>query len=216
MRTLLQRYVDSLLDAPLALELDQPLGAEAPSEDDKNSLWQRFWISLTGSTLPPRRTRRTVSSKRSSLPIRSSGKLAPKATIRSARLGVIIAVAAIICAASIKLYVQSYGAHVARAPASPTSTWPVAILVGETTNHTWTPVFVSPDSRVTLTVIPYGTRIQVACFTPNKSGLASINAFYLIKTAPWSGFYAAANAFANGASPGEPSRPIDPLVPRCP
>jgi hypothetical protein len=85
-------------------------------------------------------------------------------------------------------------------------------------NRNGVPVFGSPDGSATdAPEIPFATRVQVACYTPNESGMPSINAFYLIKSPPpWTDVYAPANTFANGDPVGQPgSTNIDPAVPRC-
>lgn len=51
--------------------------------------------------------------------------------------------------------------------------------------------------------IPIGKRVLVACVAQNNSGIASINAFYLIASPPWRGLFASANQFANGVPVGE-------------
>jgi hypothetical protein len=86
-------------------------------------------------------------------------------------------------------------------------------------NRNGVPVFESPDGSTTdAPEIPFTTRVQVACYTPNESGMSSINAFYRIKSPPqWRDVYAPANTFANGDPVGQPgSTNIDPTVPRCP
>ena len=80
-------------------------------------------------------------------------------------------------------------------------------------------VFGSPGgSSTNAPEIPFATRVKVACYAPNESGMTSINAFYLIKSpSPWQNVYAPADTFANGDPVGEPgSTDIDPAVPRCP
>jgi hypothetical protein len=65
--------------------------------------------------------------------------------------------------------------------------------------------------------IPIGTVVTVVCQTPNHSGIASINAFYLLETSPWKGLLASANQFANGAPVGVTtnSNAIDASVEPC-
>jgi hypothetical protein len=84
-------------------------------------------------------------------------------------------------------------------------------------NRNGVPVFGSPDGSTTnAPEIPFATRVKVACYTPNESGMASINDFYLIKSAPWKNAYAPADTFANGDPLGQPgSTNIDPAVPLC-
>ena len=84
----------------------------------------------------------------------------------------------------------------------------------EAYNHLGTEVFRNPmgsaiaDSPVS---IPFGTQVLVKCWAPNESGMARINAFYLIETSPWSGEYAPANTFHNA----DTSAALDPQVPKC-
>jgi hypothetical protein len=65
--------------------------------------------------------------------------------------------------------------------------------------------------------IPIGKRVLVACKAPNRSGITTINAFYLIATPPWRGLLASANQFANGAPVGVTTNadPIDKKVKNC-
>ena len=63
--------------------------------------------------------------------------------------------------------------------------------------------------------IPYGTHVQVACFAPNLSGMASVNDLYLIESGPWQNMYGVADSFANGGPMGQNSDNIDPAVPKC-
>jgi hypothetical protein len=65
-------------------------------------------------------------------------------------------------------------------------------------------------------VIPFDTYVRVRCWVENQSAMTSVNAFYLIETAPWGGDYASANTFANGDPVGQPgSTTIDPAIPKC-
>lgn len=87
-----------------------------------------------------------------------------------------------------------------------------------TDNETGTPVFANDlgDAVTQDESIPFDRHILVKCWAPNKSTMSSINAFYLVETAPWSGDYAPANTFANGDPVGQPgSTTIDPAVPEC-
>lgn len=85
-------------------------------------------------------------------------------------------------------------------------------------NRNGVPVFASPaGASSNAPRIPFGTRVLVACFAPNESGIVSINAFYLVRTRPWDNVYAPADTFANGDPLGMPgSTNIDPAVPACP
>jgi hypothetical protein len=66
-------------------------------------------------------------------------------------------------------------------------------------------------------VIPFNQQVEVSCVASNDSGIASINAFYLIASGVWKGTYASANEFSNGGPPGSASDPdIDPRVHACP
>ncbi|MDX8149518.1 hypothetical protein SK854_45865 [Lentzea sp. BCCO 10_0061] len=65
-------------------------------------------------------------------------------------------------------------------------------------------------------LIYFGDEVQVRCWAANKSGMPSINRFYLITGGIWDGLYAPANTFLNGAPPEDPgSTQIDPAVPPC-
>lgn len=85
----------------------------------------------------------------------------------------------------------------------------------ETYNHLGTDVF-SDNYGDAVTSGPesisFGTWVEVKCWAPNKSGMGSINVFYLIESAPWKGDYAPANTFLNGDTSGD----LDPKVPECP
>ena len=59
--------------------------------------------------------------------------------------------------------------------------------------------------------IPYQTNVLVKCYALNESGMGSINDFYLVETAPWTGEYAPANTFLNADTTGT----LDPKVPKC-
>jgi hypothetical protein len=85
-------------------------------------------------------------------------------------------------------------------------------------NHAGAPVFA--DARGTTAGkerIPYATAVPVSCWTENASGMASVNAFYVIGGGPWKGLLAPANTFANGDPLGTQggSHDIDPKVPQC-
>jgi class 3 adenylate cyclase len=66
-------------------------------------------------------------------------------------------------------------------------------------------------------VLPFAAQVQVDCYSPNNSGMASINAFYhIVGPTPWQNTYAPANTFANGDPLGVAgSTQIDTAVPRC-
>lgn len=86
-------------------------------------------------------------------------------------------------------------------------------------NHRGVPVFADtngaavPDGVPAL--IPYGTAVQVKCYAPNNSGMASINHFYRIVGGKWDGMYAPANTFDNNAGMGPNTVALDPRVPAC-
>ncbi|MFD4738447.1 hypothetical protein ACFWNQ_13915 [Streptomyces virginiae] len=85
-------------------------------------------------------------------------------------------------------------------------------------NRNGTPVFA--DARGATAAkerIPYATTVPVSCWTENASGMASVNAFYLIADGPWKGLFAPANTFANGDPLGTQggSHDIDPKVAKC-
>ncbi len=65
--------------------------------------------------------------------------------------------------------------------------------------------------------IPFGKRVTVVCVAPNEAGIASINAFYLLDTPPWSGLFASANQFLNGTKLGETTNEgqLNPAVQKC-
>jgi hypothetical protein len=100
-------------------------------------------------------------------------------------------------------------------PPSPTRSSAAGTLHKEETyNHLGTEVFRNPmgsaiaDGPVS---IPFATQVWVKCWTPNESGMTSINAFYLVETSPWAGDYAPANTFLNADTSGA----LDPRVPKC-
>jgi len=222
MRTLLQRYVDSLLDQPLATELDQPLDAIAGPKDAKYSLWQRYWASLTGFT-PPRELHESAASNgriRSPKPGPSEHDIRPARSARNLVIGTGV-LGAIVFAIWVAILGTDAGITYFNPSARTTSPAPVSgsLYPEQSNNHLGVRVFDRPDGKPSETVppIPYGTRVKVLCVTPNATGAASISGFYLIETEPWKGFYAPTNAFTNGVAPGEPGRPtIDPDVPECP
>jgi hypothetical protein len=79
-------------------------------------------------------------------------------------------------------------------------------------------VFADPEGRPASEArIPFGTAVQVVCETPNVSGMTSVNAFYRLETPQWTGLYAPANTFTNGAQLGQATAadPLDRAVPRC-
>lgn len=83
-------------------------------------------------------------------------------------------------------------------------------------NRLGTDVFTDPEGEVPTRApaqIPFGETVEVACWAPNESGMGSINAFYLVKTAPWIGEWAPANTFLNANASG--ASEIDPDVPKC-
>lgn len=85
----------------------------------------------------------------------------------------------------------------------------------QTDNHLGTDVFRDPTGDVVTSgpvSIPFGTQVLVKCWAPNKSGMGSINVFYLVETAPWTRDYAPANTFLNSDTTGA----LDPHVPQCP
>jgi hypothetical protein len=88
-------------------------------------------------------------------------------------------------------------------------------------NHLGSPVFAKPDETAVVGVpprIPYGTRVIVACETPNSTGgTPSVTAFYLIAGGRWKGDYAVSDTMSNGGPLGNTDTPnVDPRVPRCP
>jgi hypothetical protein len=103
------------------------------------------------------------------------------------------------------------------APAT-TSAMPTDTFDEVAANHRGTPTFAdTAGGTSTAGSIPFGKHVEVSCQAPNLSGMASINAFYKVETAPWKGLYAPANTFANGDVLGSNgSHDIDPSVPACP
>jgi hypothetical protein len=92
-----------------------------------------------------------------------------------------------------------------------------AYTIGISDNHLGISVFNDPKGDLSGSRIPFDTQVEVACWTENRSGILSINVFYLLKTPPWDGKYAPANQFANGDPVGQGGiTPIDPQVPHCP
>lgn len=85
-------------------------------------------------------------------------------------------------------------------------------------NRRGVPTFASPaGSASPAGAIPFADHVLVSCVAPNTSGMASVNAFYRIATAPWQGLYAPANTFANGGPLGVTNaHGIDRNVPPCP
>lgn len=92
-------------------------------------------------------------------------------------------------------------------------------LIAEwTDNRLGTPVFRDPlgDAVNGQESIPFDTKVMVKCWADNQSGMGSVNAFYLVETAPWTNEYAPANTFANGDPiGGQGSTAIDSAVPHC-
>ena len=84
-------------------------------------------------------------------------------------------------------------------------------------NHRGTPTFSDNSGAASdRGSIPFGTEVQVKCVAENLSGMASINAFYVISGGTWDGTYAPANTFANGDVLGSNgSTDVDPNVPPC-
>lgn len=207
MPTLKQRYMDALLNPAFDLGVIP--------RNDKQSLWQRYWASLTGLT-PQSRDRHVFQIRISRSPKRPPGKRPSRFVV--AVLGVAFAGVAAIAAV---LVTQGYGIGISPSSDSvsprPTSSSSESqkTFTEESANRLGILVFSSPSGLTARGVpsIPYGTRVQVSCFAPNESGIATINAFYLIKTAPWAGYYAPANMFSNETNDG---LPIDSRVPECP
>jgi len=102
-------------------------------------------------------------------------------------------------------------------PADP-SPRPATLYPEITDNENGTPVFGSAQGRAVThdESIPFDRRVLVKCWAPNESAMTSVNAFYLVETAPWSGDYAPADTFADGDPVGQSgSTTIDPAVPEC-
>lgn len=65
-------------------------------------------------------------------------------------------------------------------------------------------------------MIPYETKVEVSCFAEDKSGMASVNGFYLIATGEWKDDYVVANTMTNGGAIGDRTSPgRDPRVKTC-
>jgi hypothetical protein len=101
-------------------------------------------------------------------------------------------------------------------PASPSSTSPSPGLhLEEAYNHRGTQVFRDPQGDAATAgpaYIQFGTEVWVKCWASNESTEGSINAFYLVESAPWAGEYAPANTFLNADTTGT----LDPEVHQCP
>lgn len=86
-------------------------------------------------------------------------------------------------------------------------------------NRNGSPVFAGPEGATVeegSEVIPYGTKVEASCFAENKSGMASVNGFYLIATGEWKGDYVVANTMTNGGAIGDRTSPgRDPRVKTC-
>ncbi len=89
-----------------------------------------------------------------------------------------------------------------------------------TDNHQGTPVFKDPQGHQIDSgqqKIQFGAQVQVSCWTESLAGMATVSKLYRLETAPWVGYYAPADTFANGDVVGEPGgTAIDPAVPHCP
>jgi hypothetical protein len=99
-------------------------------------------------------------------------------------------------------------------PTARPSSGPRKLYKEETYNHLGTKVFSDPTGGAVThgpVSIPFGTQVLVKCWSPNESGMKSINVFYLVETSPWKGEYAPANTFLNADTSGA----RDPDVPEC-
>jgi hypothetical protein len=64
--------------------------------------------------------------------------------------------------------------------------------------------------------IPYATRVDVTCSAPNRSGIASVSAFYLVADGRWHDLWVVADTMTNGGPVGNTTSPdVDPAVPTC-
>jgi hypothetical protein len=92
-------------------------------------------------------------------------------------------------------------------------------VVEHVDNHAGAQVFGSPEGAAAPegdpASLPYGTAVNVACYTDNLSGMTSINAMYKLVGGQLDGDYVAANIMDNGAGMGPNPVSLDPRVPRC-
>jgi ribosomal protein S25 len=111
--------------------------------------------------------------------------------------------------------------------ASPTSAAPGSgaargeVILEYAGNRNGSPVFADPTGRAVAATkpsrIPFGTPVNVRCKAPNRSGIASVSAFYLIADGEWAGDSVVADTMTNGGEPGVTDTPnVDPRVPDCP
>ena len=208
MPTLLRRYVDSLLDAPVN-DVFTPEHADS-------SLWERYWASLTG---------------------RSAGNATPQSVrFRNSRVFAVtvpVAFATLALAFSIgmpALHRETLPDNRATPPPAaypasndepPGDLAPAPIsgfgeVFGETADLApGVPVFDYPGSETILGWIGFGTKVRVACVEPGESGGWS-DPYYQIVSSQWSNLLAPADGFANGGPVGAAGvLKVDPRVPRC-
>jgi hypothetical protein len=107
-------------------------------------------------------------------------------------------------------------------PGSPTPSAPTRSAIASTGqlhleeayNHLGSDLFADPTGAAVTSgppSIPFGAKVWVKCWAPNESSMSSINVFYLVESAPYTGEYAPANTFLNADTPGT----LDPKVPEC-
>jgi hypothetical protein len=85
-------------------------------------------------------------------------------------------------------------------------------------NRDGSPVYAGPSGEPAEGpgVIPYGTKVEVSCYAPDRSGMDSVNGFYRISGGPWDGDYVVADTMTNGGKVGDRSSPArDERVHEC-
>jgi hypothetical protein len=94
------------------------------------------------------------------------------------------------------------------------------VVVEYADNRGGSPVFADPMGKAVENTdeetIPYEEEVPVSCFTKNKSGIESVNYFYLVASGRWQGDYVPANTMTNGGAIGDEGSPaLDPRVKPC-
>ena len=98
----------------------------------------------------------------------------------------------------------------------PISTSPI---VEHVDNRLGATVFGNPEGAAFLggagSNVSYGVALDIACMTPNLTGVSSINALYEVADGAWRGGLVPANVMDNGGPMGPNSYDTDPRVPNC-
>ncbi|MFI4993427.1 MAG: hypothetical protein ACHQCH_07415 [Solirubrobacterales bacterium] len=116
--------------------------------------------------------------------------------------------------------------HAAHNPATTTTVRVTSIPSGRRTleyadNTTGSPVFASPQGASVAGNlpgrIPYGTKVYVVCWAPNKVVvMSSVTALYLIASGRWAHNYVVSDTMSNGGPLGNTDTPnVDPRVHPC-